>query len=122
MEAPHVLWLDNFSKGYAMSVPNLKKTAYASCLWTGIAVHRYVGEPVDLTVHEGSVAFPLNTIIPQRWHIALKKGMEELDKKGPKWGLGCKGKPWRQACYTEIHTCTQRSSGSNLSSAYVLVI
>lgn len=38
MEKPHYLWIDNFSKTLARSIPTMAKDVYSSNLWTGIAV------------------------------------------------------------------------------------
>ena len=39
----HVLWLDNFSKTYAVALQSIAKGAFKSCLWTGFAMKRYIG-------------------------------------------------------------------------------
>ena len=40
---PHTVWLDNFSKIYGCRFPNIDKGAWTNCLWTGIALHKYLG-------------------------------------------------------------------------------
>ena len=45
-----VEWWDNFSKFMGRSVPTIKKDIFASCLWTGITVNQYTGDPVDVKV------------------------------------------------------------------------
>ena len=37
MERPHFMWIDNFSKFLARSIPTLAKGLFSSCLWTGHA-------------------------------------------------------------------------------------
>ena len=49
-QQPHVLWLDNFSKMYAVAVQNIASGSYSSCLWTGHGVHQYEGPVVDLSL------------------------------------------------------------------------
>ncbi len=48
MERPHVIWLDNFSKTFGCGLQGVDTGVYRSCLWTGEAIHQYVGPPVDL--------------------------------------------------------------------------
>lgn len=55
---PHVLWVDNFSKCLATSVPDSMLGAYKACLWTGFAVFACTDESIsDTVVHnlDGSV-------------------------------------------------------------------
>ena len=49
MAQPHVLWIDNFSKSYAVAMQSIDSGAYSSCLWTGQAMKIYNGPPVDIT-------------------------------------------------------------------------
>ena len=39
----HVLWVDNFSKFVARSIPSLAASTYSSCLWTGVAAFKCSG-------------------------------------------------------------------------------
>lgn len=62
MQRPHVLWLDNFSKMYAVAVQNIASGSYSSCLWTGHGVHQYEGPAVNLSLDIGGargVPYPL---------------------------------------------------------------
>jgi hypothetical protein len=54
MEQPHVLWYDNFSKVYRIHAPTTTTGVYHSCLWTGVALHKYKGPPVDMSVHSNA--------------------------------------------------------------------
>ena len=53
----HVVWLDNFSKFYAIAVQGLAGAA-AECLWTARGLHRYVGPPVSSAVVPGLRGMP----------------------------------------------------------------
>ena len=48
MAYAHVLWYDNFSKIYRIHSPNTIKGVYHSCLWTGVALHKYNGPVLDM--------------------------------------------------------------------------
>jgi len=48
MSQPHVIWIDNFSKSYAVAMQSIDKGAYSSCLWTGKAMKLYNGPTVDV--------------------------------------------------------------------------
>ena len=55
---PHNLWYDNFSKIYRIHKPTVGKGVYHSCMWTGVALNLYDGDPVDVSVkhhRDGSV-------------------------------------------------------------------
>ena len=53
----HVVWLDNFSKFYAIAVQGLGGAA-AECLWTARGLHRYVGPPVSSAIVPGLRGMP----------------------------------------------------------------
>lgn len=38
LDGPHVLWIDNFSKFFARSVPTMEKSVFSTCLWTGVSL------------------------------------------------------------------------------------
>ena len=38
MEKPHVIWMDNFSKFMARSIPSCDKDIFSTCLWTGVSI------------------------------------------------------------------------------------
>ena len=61
----HVLWLDNFSKFYAIAVQGLAGGACAECLWTARGLHRYVGPPVSTTLVPGVRGMPLSFFSPR---------------------------------------------------------
>ena len=63
----HVLWLDNFSKFYAIAVQGLDGGACAECLWTARGLHRYVGPVVSTALVPGVRGMPLSLFTP---HIA----------------------------------------------------
>ena len=48
MAYAHVLWYDNFSKIYRIHSPNTVSGVYHSCLWTGVALHKYNGPILDM--------------------------------------------------------------------------
>lgn len=41
-ETAHVLWMDNFSKNLAWTIPQLGEGAYKSCMWTGFAIKQFI--------------------------------------------------------------------------------
>lgn len=47
LQSPHVIWLDNFSKFKAHSIPTIRKDIFASCLHTGMTVNEYVQQLDD---------------------------------------------------------------------------
>jgi len=49
MSRPHVIWIDNFSKSYAVAMQSIDSGAYSSCLWTGKAMKIYNGPTVNIT-------------------------------------------------------------------------
>jgi len=50
LSEPHVLWIDNFSKHIARSIPSTDKGVYSSCLWTGVAVFAHPNKTIDNSV------------------------------------------------------------------------
>ena len=61
----HVVWLDNFSKFYAIAVPVLASGACAECLWTARGLHRYVGPAVSTAMLPGVRGMPLSFFSPR---------------------------------------------------------
>ena len=52
------MWLDNFSKFYAVAVQGLGTGAAAECLWTARGLHRYVGPAVATDLLPGVRGMP----------------------------------------------------------------
>lgn len=48
MSLPHVIWLDNFSKFKAHSIPTIRKDIFASCLHTGMTINEYSLSPDEV--------------------------------------------------------------------------
>jgi hypothetical protein len=73
LREPHTIWIDNFSKIWPRTMPNLDKGAWADCLWTGVAIHAYSGSfPLTMNIlrdahGEGIPAMPNNlfTLTPK---------------------------------------------------------
>jgi len=42
-----VVWLDNFSKNYAVAMQGISSGAYAACQWTGQGIHEYIGASIN---------------------------------------------------------------------------
>ena len=40
----NVAWWDNFSKMYRIKIADMRRTNLADCLWTGVAVRKYMGD------------------------------------------------------------------------------
>ena len=51
MDGTHAIWYDNFSKIYGTKTPTFKTGAWTDCLWTGVAIHRYVGPTLSNNLH-----------------------------------------------------------------------
>ena len=49
---PHVLWLDNFSKIIARSVPSIRDGVYSQCLWTGVALFTHPNVQIDTSIQK----------------------------------------------------------------------
>jgi hypothetical protein len=82
--APHVQWLDNFSKFRRHSAPTIAKDVFSSCLWTGSTINEYVGPPVDVAVRynqAGSVicAMPDNILDTRE---AVSNGIRAIHDEG----------------------------------------
>ena len=60
MKTPHVLWLDNFSKSYAVAMQTISNGAFRNCQWTGLGVKKYIGRAVDLRLHLSTTGMPDN--------------------------------------------------------------
>ena len=43
----HVLWLDNFSKFVARTIPSQERSTFANCLWTGAALSQFQTEHIS---------------------------------------------------------------------------
>lgn len=43
----HVLWLDNFSKFVARTIPSQERSTFSSCLWTGVALSQFQTEHIS---------------------------------------------------------------------------
>ena len=75
----HITWVDNFSKSYAMQCPSLVNDAYTQCLWTGVAIHGYLGDPFDLSLACGHPGTVFNEVIPDGAFARLVAMFGELD-------------------------------------------
>ena len=77
----YVVWLDNFSKFYAMAMQGVAG-AVAECLWTARGLHRYVGPPVSTAIAPNQRGMPLNLFSPGIITI-LKEKVGVADAVGP---------------------------------------
>lgn len=76
--AVNVLWLDNFSKFYAVAVQVLGK-AVAECLWTARGLHRYVGPPVATDIVGNMRGMPV-TLFSSDIMAIFKRKMATADR------------------------------------------
>lgn len=76
-KGPHTVWIDNFSKVHGCKIPNIDIGAWRDCLWTGVALKKYVGAvPVSTAVQvdpEGNIvpAMPDDLFEKERRFVKL---------------------------------------------------
>ena len=58
-QKPHVIWLDNFSKIIARSVPSLRGGVFSQCLWTGVALFTHPNPNIN-----DKIRYSDNNVIP----------------------------------------------------------
>ena len=77
------MWLDNFSKFYAVAIQGVSTGAFSDCLWTGQGVHKYVGPPVDTKIQAGMRGMPVKLCSKSN-----RDAVEELI-------ITCENRSWR---------------------------
>jgi hypothetical protein len=75
-QGPHTVWIDNFSKIYALHTPTLDLGSWQNCAWTGKALRKCNDQTISMKVmthHGGSIipAMPRNP-------FKLRRELEEL--------------------------------------------
>ena len=76
-ERTHVIWMDNFSKFYAIAMQTLGSGAFKECLWTGQGLRVYVGQAVDTRIRPGLFAMPLCINLRVREVEGIMKQIED---------------------------------------------
>ena len=75
----HVLWVDNFSKFVARSIPSLAASTYSSCLWTGVAAFKCSGSLDRGVMYSNSGAIiPAMPDDPFVYADAVKQGVSYI--------------------------------------------
>jgi hypothetical protein len=86
--APHVMWIDNYSKIFRVNNLTEASGPYRDCLWTGEGIHKYIGaETVDMNFSkdEKGIVIP---IMPDDMFIHsthLLYACTKVDDAGSKW-------------------------------------
>ena len=78
-EVTNVIWMDNFSKFYAIAIQTLGSGAFKDCLWTGQGLHVYVGQAVDTSIQPGLFAMPLCLNLRAQDVMNLMKQIEDTE-------------------------------------------
>ena len=86
-EKPHVTWVDNFSKIYAVKTPNIRSGSYVKCLWTGYAHRSCHLPPGDFNMNIPVVNNELLNIMPslkelKDEHVVIMDAMKAVDRAG----------------------------------------
>jgi len=80
----HVLWIDNFSKTMARSIPTEQRGTYTPALWTGIAAFKGNTQDLDDSVvidHDGDVVSAMPNCLLQ-YKDSVMTGVEFISHQG----------------------------------------